>query len=38
MNKEFETPTIEIIYFEQNVKLLDESDFNNENMDNNGWI
>lgn len=37
--KEFETPTIEIITFEQNVKLDDDSDnFYDENLDDNGWV
>lgn len=38
MKKEFETPVIEIIYFDQSVKLQDESDFHDENLDDNGWI
>ena len=36
--KEFETLTIEIIYFDQNIKLKDDSDFHDENLDDNGWV
>ena len=39
MDKKFETPTIEIIYFEIEVRLEDASDtFYDENLDMNGWV
>ena len=39
MKKEFETPTIDLVYFDQNIKLEDESDeFYDENLDPEGWV
>ena len=39
MNKEFETPIIEIIYFDENIKLNDESEtFYDPNLDGKGWV
>ena len=39
MEKEFETPTIEIIYFDLNVTLGDSiPDFKDENTDDRGWV
>ncbi len=39
MKKEFEPPLIEIIYFDQNIKLLDDSgQLNDPDLDNKGWI
>lgn len=43
MKKEFETPLIEIIYFDQNVNLLNPSNeidnpFEDENVDPGGWV
>ena len=39
MDKKFETPSIEIIYFDINVILENTSDnFYDENVDVNGWV
>lgn len=39
MDKKFESPTIEIIYFDIDVKLKDASDtFNDEDLDMDGWV
>lgn len=38
MKKEFETPTIEIIYFDENINLGPQSDWSDSNVDMGGWI
>ena len=43
MKKIFESPSIEITYFEENIKLEDVSkpiigDFEDENVDSGGWV
>lgn len=39
MKKEFETPTIEIIYFDLNVNLGDSiPEFKDDNVDEGGWV
>ena len=37
MKEEFETPVIEIVYFDQSIKVNDSNDFYDEDLDNEGW-
>lgn len=38
MKKEFETPTIEIIYFDDQINLGPNGEWNDSNVDPGGWI
>lgn len=38
MKKEFETPTIEIIYFDDQINLGPNDEWNDSNVDMGGWI